>query len=222
MACQESCSEKAIEVVDSLRSYNAVIDESRCHHCGLCHRVCPNQRPVTRQMPMVWYEGWAGDDIRAQSSSGGAATAIMKSFIEQGGYAASCLFERGQFCFDVTNDIKKAERFSGSKYIKSNPRAVYSPIRSLLRQGERVLFLGLPCQVAGLKNFLNANEAQKLYTIDLVCHGTPSPQILRKFLAENGVDIDQLQDIRFRKKASYDVSVAHSNEGFADVFPAGV
>lgn len=222
MACIESCSKDAIQIKDSIDSYNAIIDKDLCIKCGLCHKTCPNNRPVSKRKPIEWYEGWACDNIRASSSSGGVASAIMEHFIEQGGFVSSCLFENGHFCFDITNDKERARKFAGSKYVKSNPIGVYKKIRSLLYRNEKVLFLGLPCQVAGLKNYLNSKEHNNLYTIDLICHGSPSPQILSKFLEDNNIDINQIKDIRFRRKTAFKVSTEHSRDGYTDISPAGV
>ena len=189
MACVESCSKSAIQIEDTFDSYNAVINESICINCGLCHKTCPNNRPVIKHKPIEWHEGWACDDIRRDASSGGVASAIMKSFIEHGGYVASCLFENGRFSFDVTNSVERTNRFAGSKYVKSNPLGVYKKIKLLLSDNEKVLFLGLPCQVAGLKNYLNLKNDDNLYTIDLICHGSPSPKILNLFLKEKKIII---------------------------------
>lgn len=222
MACVESCSSNAIEIIDSMKAYNAVISESLCINCGLCHKICPNNNPVFRQKPIAWHEGWACDTVRKRASSGGVASAIMKKFIEQGGYVASCLFENGQFGFDVTNEQERARQFAGSKYVKSNPTGAYKTVRSLLRKNEKVLFLGLPCQIAGLKNYLSRRDDSNLYTIDLICHGSPSPLILNKFLAENDIDINSIDDIRFRRKTIYEISAKNNKENYVEISPAGV
>lgn len=42
MACVDICPQKAITIEDKLYAYNAQIDISKCVHCNLCHKVCPN------------------------------------------------------------------------------------------------------------------------------------------------------------------------------------
>ena len=221
MACVESCPQKAIQIKDSINAYNAVINEGLCTDCGVCHKMCPNNNPVLKNKPIEWYQGWAGSSIREYASSGGAASAIMRKFIEQGGYVASCLFENGNFGFDITNEQDGIQKFVGSKYVKSNPSGVFKKIRKLLREKKKVLFLGLPCQVAGLKNYLNSIENDNLYTIDLICHGTPSPQILDKFLKENNFDINHIEDISFREKTYFKISVK-SDDRYIGVLPTGI
>lgn len=68
-----------------------------------------------------------------------------------------------------------------------------------------MLFIGLPCQVAAVKNYIKNQE--NLYTIDLICHGTPSIQLLSKYLNERGYALDKLKDIKFRIKRDFGISV---------------
>lgn len=220
MACVDVCPRNAVHIRDSLDAYNAVIDEVNCIDCGGCFRVCPNCTPVQKVQPIGWYDGWAADEIREKASSGGVASAVIKTFIEQGGYVASCLFEQGQFRFEVTNDLKRAQKFAGSKYVKSNPSGVYRSIQGLLRQGHKVLFVGLPCQVAGLKNFVKNDN--HLYTMDLICHGSPSPKILSMFLRENHLDLAGLEDISFREKEQFRLSVQTTESKCVRIFPKEV
>lgn len=197
MSCINACPKAAIAINDSIESFNAEIDQSKCINCGLCEKVCPNISTVHLHAPIFWKQGWAEDTIRRNSSSGGAASAFIKSFISFGGYAASCLFENGEFGFSVTNDFEKAKKFAGSKYVKSNPGDIYKQINQLLKQGEKVLFIGLPCQSAAVQNI--CGEQENLYTVDLICHGTPSPKLLKQFVAENGIDWRSITDIKFRE-----------------------
>lgn len=215
MACAGVCKEHAIAITDGLRAYNAVIDESLCTDCGACKRICPNVTPVQKRRPIEWRQGWAECEIRGRSSSGGAASAMIRAFIEHGGYVAACLFEQGEFVFRLTNSAEETKRFAGSKYVKSNPKKIYGEIDEKLKAGERVLFIGLPCQVAALKNRIRREE--KLYTIDLICHGTPSPRLLSMFLREKGVDIETLEEVKFREKTSFGLWI-----GAKKLMPAGL
>lgn len=202
MACVDKCPKSCISLVDNIYSYNAVKNMNVCINCGQCEKVCPNNNPVEKRKSIDWKQGWAEWNIRGNSSSGGAASAITKSFIQEGGCVASCLFKNGEFLFDITNDEEIAKRFAGSKYVKSNPVGIYKKIQERLKT-DKVLFIGLPCQVAGLKNFIKNQE--NLYTIDLICHGTPSPKILEQFLREDGYDLSALKDIKFRNKSDFGV-----------------
>lgn len=47
--------------------------------------------------------------------------------------------------------------------------------------GNKVLFSGTPCQVAGLKSYLG-KEYDGLLTVDIICHGVPSEKIFQSYL----------------------------------------
>lgn len=204
MACVEKCHRNAITIKDDLKYYNALVDTKKCVDCGLCTKVCPRENDNDMSKPKWWYQGWADSEIREHASSGGAASAIIRAFIKNGGYVASCLFDSGKFVFEVTNEKAVARKFAGSKYVKSNPEKIYGKIQSLLKANQKVLFIGLPCQVAAVNQFIK--DKTNLVTADLICHGTPSPYLLKKCLQEYGHDINTLTDINFRIKSLYELN----------------
>ncbi len=204
MACSSVCLKQCITIADSINSINAEIDETVCINCKLCERVCPNVTKPEKTSPIEWKQGWAEKDIRNKSTSGGAASAIIRFFIQSGGYVASCLLKGGEFAFELTNDIEIAKKFAGSKYVKSNPEGIYKKVQERLKT-DKVLFIGLPCQVAALKNYIKNQE--NLFTIDLICHGTPSVKLLDQYLDERGYKLKELKDVKFRTKTDMGLSV---------------
>ena len=67
-------------------------------------------------------------------------------------------------------------------------------------QETKVCFIGTPCQVYGLKSYLR-KEYDNLVTVDLVCHGTPSPKLWKKYLDEQKDKYhSEIDDIVFRNK----------------------
>lgn len=206
MACLEVCKNNAIRIRDSMKSFNAVIDETRCTACNACRAVCQsNEQPVFHR-PIYWTQGWANSvDIRDNSTSGGYASAIETSFIKKGGIVCSCVFENGEFVFGFAKDKDEVLRFSGSKYVKSNPLGIYEHIKKLLEHGEKVLFVGLPCQAAAVKKFVG--EHINLYTIDLICHGTPSSKVLKSFLADYDLESENIEEIRFRDNVKHTIRI---------------
>lgn len=218
MACIDVCFKDAINIEDSLLAYNAVIDTEKCVHCGACSRACQKNNSIDFLKPIKWYQGWAIDQkVRKNGSSGGAAQAIASHFIDQGGCVCSCAFDKGLFGFKVANSREELNQFAGSKYVKSNPHGIYDAIKKELRSQRNVLFVGLPCQVAAVQNMIPLSLKENLYTIDLICHGTPSPKLLEKFLLEHGHQINSLSDIQFRNKGKFQV-----REGFKSITTNGV
>lgn len=200
MACLEVCNFGAIKIQDSLKAYNAVIDSSKCVDCNACHKICQNNTSIEFNKPINWQQGYVtNSEVRKSSSSGGLCAAIMEEFINRGGYVCSCLFSKGQFVFMLTNEASDIKLFQGSKYVKSSPAGIYRSIKEKLIDNE-VLFVGLPCQVEALKLFVGIERAKNLYTIDLICHGTPSPVLLDKFLNQYNIKVSDCSYISFRQK----------------------
>lgn len=213
-ACVEVCPKHAIHIEDTLDAYNAVIDESICINCNACHQVCQHNYSVKAMRPQKWYQAWANEtNVRNRGASGGVATALSLTFIQRHGSVCSCAFEQGKFKFHIAETVDELGRMAGSKYVKSSPEGVYKALCKKLSNGHEVLFIGLPCQVAAIKNFVGKELLTNLYTVDLICHGTPTPQFLRMFLDQYGYDLDKIEDIRFRKKNHFQVYISDIGEG---------
>lgn len=202
MACVDICPAEAVSIELGFASYRPVIDSEKCVDCGRCVRICQQLHPAEMREPIIWRQGWAEDQIeRRTSSSGGIASAVLRAFAALGGAVCSCTFVDGRFCFKIAEAPEEIKRFKGSKYVKSNPSGAYRRVGKMLKSGRRVLFAGLPCQVSAMRNFVGEELEKELYTVDLICHGTPSIQILELFLREQGYQLDELTDITFRRKA---------------------
>lgn len=209
MACMNICPKNAISIHDSYLSYNAIIDEGKCVNCNLCHGVCQNNNEIELMNPKLWYQGWISDEkLREQSSSGGAATALALKFIKEEGLVCSCIFDKGQFVFQTASRIEDISKFRGSKYVKSNPGNIYKVVSESLLDKKKVLFIGLPCQAAALRIYvagISKEAVNRLYTVDLICHGTPSPRLLEKYLRKKGIDIKKTDNIQFRSAMDFNV-----------------
>ena len=208
MACVEICPKRCINIEDKIQFLNATIDEKKCVNCNKCKNVCPNINKVVKMNVKEWYQGWIKTNERRESSSGGIAAAIMKKVILDGGYVATCCWENQKFSFDLTNNIKDIKKFLGSKYVKSNPEGIFQKIKEKIMDN-KILFIGLPCQVAALKNIIKNDE--NLYTVDLICHGTPSQLLLEKYLEEKNIDIKEIDRITFREKSNYGIKINEKN-----------
>ena len=201
MACVQKCPKSAITINDDMLSLNAVIDESKCIECNQCYKICQANNPVELTTPKSWFQGWASDaEVRAQGSSGGIASAISKAFVKKGGAVCSCTFKDGKFVFETAENEGDLTRFAGSKYVKSNPKDAYKKVSELLKE-KKVLFIGLPCQVAAVKKYVGDNK--NLYTIDLICHGTPSKKLLEGYLSQHNINLSNINEIGFRNKTQY-------------------
>ncbi len=196
-----------------------------CVNCNACHSKCPQNNLPEKKEPLGWYQGWnTNEAIRLNAPSGGIGMALAQQFIKEGGYVCSCLFQNGEFCFDITNDFESVLSFGGSKYVKSNPSGVYSEVLQLLKSGNKVLFIGLPCQVAAIKNYIGQRYEESLVLVDLICHGTPSPKLLEMFLNQYSKGLKIIENIKFRLKEKYQILVNEEGivcRGVSDKYSIG-
>ena len=101
----------------------------------------------------------------------------------------------------------------GSKYVWSWAGDAFPKVKKYLEDGRTVMFVGLPCQVAGLKNFLR-KDYEKLFLVDFFCGGSPSPLAFREYLKTitDEVPLEKL-NFKFRDKDKFGVGVNISYEG---------
>ena len=141
-------------------------------------------------------------NIRLRSTSGGTFSEIARSFIKTGGCVCAAGYdEQGKVVHKLINTISEIDELCESKYVQSNLNNCFAEVESCLSSSRKVLFVGTPYQVAGVKAYLR-NKDEKLYTIDLVCYGVPSPMIYIEWRAEiERVYKKKIAYVHFRDKS---------------------
>lgn len=199
-ACANVCPVGAVKLEYRHYFLSWNVDESLCIGCGKCETACPSLNPVfdNQETPQL-YAYCADDEIRSVSSSGGMFTALARYTFERGGVVCGAAFDddlvlKHQFA----KNERELTKFRGSKYLQSNIGDCYKTIERLLDNGQSVLFVGTPCQVAGLRGALG-HSYDRLLMADLLCHGTPSQHFFDKYVGEvaNGREI---ANVNFRDK----------------------
>lgn len=206
-ACLNICNHEAISMQEDECGYlYPKIDTSKCVGCGLCRTVCPVLHPLDLQNPQKVYAVVSQNmDEHRTSSSGGAASTIGRYVISQNGILYGCLQknykEIKHIRVDRDGDIGLLK---GSKYVQSEIELIYRRVRQDLQTGKSVLFVGTPCQIAGLRCFLR-KEYPNLYTIDLVCHGVAPQRMLHEDVEMSAVVKGKLKEdiyVNFRWKTN--------------------
>ena len=204
-ACADICPHKCINMTyDDEGFLYPVTDKSSCTDCGLCTGVCPVIN-APKQDSNIKPDTFAfinkNDDERFVSSSGGAFPLIAKMMIDNGAAVFGAIFDKE---FNVVHSMVQSKdnikKLCSSKYVQSNTNGCYKLVKRLLKQGKEVMFVGTPCQAAGLNRYLGGTDTSKLLLVDFVCHGVPSPGVWKKYLSEKFDDIDDIKDINFRYK----------------------
>lgn len=201
-ACYNACSKGAITMQQDDEGFLfPVIDHNKCINCGICLKSCAAYNPdYKNEKRPKCYAVWANDEIRKKSASGGAFSLLANYVLKQDGYVCGAAWDEN---FNVEHIVihsaQELHKLQGVKYIQSTTAKTYSEIKENLRGGKLVLFVGTPCQVAGLKAYLQ-KEYENLITVDLVCHGAPSRGVWRRYIKEIAGD-KQITRIQFRNKA---------------------
>ncbi|WP_279128454.1 Coenzyme F420 hydrogenase/dehydrogenase, beta subunit C-terminal domain [Acidaminococcus fermentans] len=177
-ACAQICPVNAIQMQEDDEKFRyPSIDESICIHCGKCLKVCPvEQLPPFYQDSQYTFGGYYNSwDVRNQSTSGGAFTAILESWFEDDSVIFGAVAQGLYVYHTAVNKLDNASIFRKSKYLQSRIGDSYKKAEQFLKEGKKVLFSGTPCQIAGLRTFLKDKECSKLLTIEVICEGVPSP-----------------------------------------------
>lgn len=185
-ACVQACPKHCISFEEDNQGFRyPLVNRADCIDCGLCERVCPVLNQLKPQKPMKAYAAINPDNkIRMKSSSGGIFTMLAEKILSEGGVVFGARFdENWEVKHDFTETLDGLEAFRGSKYLQSRIGETYSLAKEFLLKNRKVLFTGTPCQIAGLKKFL-LKEYDNLLTVDIVCHGTPSPLVWRTYLKD--------------------------------------
>lgn len=192
-ACVQICSKHCITMQsDEEGFYYPSVNIDKCVDCGLCNNVCPmlNQNQAHSPIISLAYKN-PNEITRLKSSSGGLFIELANCVIEQHGVVFGVTYDADWMpVHSYADDKEGIKTFMGSKYVQSRIRNSYADAKRFLREGRMVLFSGTPCQIAGLKTFLR-KEYDNLITIEIMCHGVPSPGIWKDYIKKicpNGID----------------------------------
>ncbi|BBB90116.1 MAG TPA: Coenzyme F420 hydrogenase/dehydrogenase, beta subunit C-terminal domain [Methylomusa anaerophila] len=205
-ACYNVCPVQCIRMISDSEGYSyPAIDNNRCTKCRLCEEVCPLEPSGYKFKGVdnpVAYAAWnKNDSVRRTSTSGGLFVALSGYILNNSGAVFGAMFDSNFAVVHGCAETKQQrDKFKGSKYVQSNIGDTYKQVKDLLEAGKKAMFTGTPCQVGGLYAFLR-KDYDNLFTVDLVCHGVPSPGLFRDHInnLKNKFKAD-IESINFRDK----------------------
>lgn len=185
-SCYNKCPiENAIEMKINTEGFYRPFITSKCINCGICADVCPVlETPKNNNKVEEIYAGWSkNEEILLRSSSGGIFSEISEKVIENKGivYAVGWDEKNNSIFHKRIENKEQLKEVTGSKYIPSYVGKIYDDIKRDLSEEKEVIFVGTPCQVAGLNKII---KDEKLLTIDFICHGMPSYKAYKKYCDE--------------------------------------
>lgn len=215
-ACEQICPKKCIVLSEDQEGFlYPNVDNDICIDCGLCEKACPVINKGVEREPLHVYGAMnKNEKIRLKSSSGGIFTILAEQTIADGGVVFGARFnEKWEVQHNYTETVEGIEALRVSKYVQSRIGNSYKEVEQFLKSSRKVLFVGTPCQVAGLKCFLR-KDYENLLLVDFICHGVPSPKVWRMYLdelirtkcggGENTVSLslNEISNISFRDKSN--------------------
>lgn len=186
-ACAAVCPVRAITMREHSDGFDYPVFKSSCIDCNLCEEVC--SRRVARASGADYqrkvFACWSlSEKTRFESTSGGAFTELARSVLASGGLVCGAVYRDTHHVeHRLVGTEKELSAVRQSKYVQSHVSDSFEAVKRSLEGGSEVLFCGTPCQVAGLKAFLN-KKYERLITIDFICRGVNSPKAYRAWLDE--------------------------------------
>lgn len=209
-ACVQRCPKQCISLkIDDEGFYYPQIDQQLCIDCGICGKVCPVINKNSPSLPKkVLAVKNRNLEVRLNSSSGGVFTLIAERVIEENGVVFGARFDDDwNVIMDYTESKEGLAAFRNSKYVQCFIGETYRRAENFLKDGRKVLYSGTPCMIRALKLFLK-KDYENLVTVDIVCHGVPSPGVWQDYLADVDKNIKlsypylpRISSINFRDKA---------------------
>jgi len=218
-ACFNSCPVECIKMeANSEGFYYPEVDEDKCINCKKCISSCPlykdennNENNFTTIAAFN-----KNENIRVKSSSGGIFEILARKIIDENGAVYGvCFDEEFKVIHNFTENKNDIYQFMGSKYVQSNQKNTFVDIKNRLENGQKVLYTGTPCQNAGLKSYLK-KEYNNLFSVDLICHGVPSPKVFQKYIEfQEQKNKSKIKEFSFRDKrngwSKFGISIVFEN-----------
>ncbi|MBO5856990.1 MAG: Coenzyme F420 hydrogenase/dehydrogenase, beta subunit C-terminal domain, partial [Clostridia bacterium] len=217
-SCANICPVNAISMQPDAEGFlYPIINKGNCVNCDKCINHCPVISGVADDFnndeePLAVYFGWSLDkEPRLSSSSGGIFAEIAKNILKRKGYVVAVTYtDEHTAKHIIINSITELENLKRSKYLQSDIGNVYKDINHLLEWGSEVLFVGTPCQCAGLLSFLR-NKPENLILVDFICHGVNSPLVHQRYISE----VEQELNIKVKKINHRDKFICWENYVFS-------
>lgn len=187
-ACGDACAQSAISFkTDNEGFWYPEVDMQKCTDCHLCEKVCPilqieSIKNNDFEKPICYAAQTKNLESLFNSTSGSAFASFAEKVYKDGGYVGGAIFNEDYSVRQyISKDKKDLEILRNTKYVQSNAEGFFKQVKELLKEGEKILVCGLPCQMAGLRSYLR-KDYDNLIIVDMICLGINSPKILPAYL----------------------------------------
>ena len=221
--CSVVCPGKAIRMqTNEIGFLYPIVNEERCSSCDRCSQACPilNRITLSERRQFLAVKN-INDEVRKKSSSGGVFFELANNIIGCGGVVCAAGYDEDySVSHKFAESLEEVLPLCGAKYSQSRFDHCFENIKKRLQTGQKVLFVGTPCQTEAL--FLNCTKIERdnLFLVDMICHGVPSPMVFQGYLSEQSKAVAQgssVLSISLRDKTtgwsnySYSVKISFEN-----------
>ncbi len=144
-----------------------------------------------------------------KSASGGMYTALSDLYLKNGNAVVCCLYNNDKDRAELTlvYDVDKRNEARGSKYIQSSAIQIYNESFLFLKNNpeKKIMFFGTGCQAIAFLKFMKLKGVEeRIITIDIICHGVPSPKIWKEYIRslKKKVSGNEVKYLSFRDKST--------------------
>lgn len=153
---------------------------------------------------------------RERDSSGGIYSSIANLVLSSGGVIYAAVYNQDLMVeHKRITSLHDLHESLGSKYVTSSLGDTFKLIKTDLLNGKTILFVGTPCQCAGLRAFIGDQE--RLYLVDFVCHGVPGKAAWKYYLNSFKADEKVISEVNMRDKTN-----GWNNYGWKFVYSNGM
>lgn len=202
-ACYSVCPKKCITMQKDDEGFlYPVADDTICINCGLCEKVCPMQHSRIQNTHTKTAVAAISKDYKIwkRSASGGAFSEIVRNYADKDTLIAGAVWDGLSVHHTCVIGFENIAPLCKSKYISSEIGNTFLKIREHLNSGKKAIFCGCPCQVDGLRRFLQ-KDYTNLLTLDLICHGQGSPLVFQEAMSVLGEQLgESVLSYEFRTK----------------------
>lgn len=195
----------------------------RCVQCGSCNAVCPGKEfPMDEWMEALFQTGYdtgrlfgvyqgiynacpKDDKIRAAGSSGGMVTHILTALLEAGSIDGAVAVREKQdepYRFESFIAVDREQILSAaqSKYVLIPVNQV---IRKIRQSGKRIAYVGLPCQIHGMRKAMKHDArlaGQIVVLISLFCGFNMTEEATEYLIAKSRIKKSEIEMLKYRQR----------------------
>jgi len=187
-ACMSACPFGCIHMERDKEGFLYPIASDKCIHCGKCERACPSLNKFTGfdlDKQLAFFAVTKNKKIWRRSASGGAFSEICNAFGDANTLICGAQWDGLKVEHSCVIGVENITPLCKSKYVASDLRNCFTKIKEHIVKGNKAIFCGTPCQVAGLRAFLG-KDYNNLLLIDLICHGVGSPVVFEECVELTG------------------------------------